>query len=153
MATAPDAPGATRVVLVVAAALCRDGKVLLAQRPPGRELAGMFEYPGGKVEPGERPEASLCRELQEELGITVAPADLAPISFASHSYPKFHLLMPLYAVWRWTGEPIGLEGQALRWAAPEELGQPELPMPEADYPLTEPVRAALAAGPPPLRRQ
>lgn len=123
-----------RLVLVVAAALFDDqGRVLIARRPPGKQLAGLWEFPGGKVEPGESPEAALIRELAEELEVAVKEKALAPITFASHAYADFHLLMPLYAVWRWSGAPVAQEHDALAWAAPHELDQYE--MPPADGPL------------------
>ena len=126
--------GPIRLVLVVAAALVdADGRVLVAQRPEGKTLAGLWEFPGGKVEPGERPEATLIRELREELGITVREPCLAPLTFASHAYPDFHLLMPLYICRRWEGFPQALEGQGLRWLRPGALR--DLPMPPADLPL------------------
>ena len=127
-----DAP--LRLLLVVAVALVdADGRVLLSQRPEGKQLAGLWEFPGGKVEPGERPEATLIRELAEEIGITVREPCLAPLTFASHAYPDFHLLMPLYVCRRWEGMPQPLEGQALRWVRPGALR--EMPMPPADAPL------------------
>ncbi|WP_375410430.1 (deoxy)nucleoside triphosphate pyrophosphohydrolase [uncultured Methylobacterium sp.] len=123
-----------RLLLVVAVALAdADGRVLLAQRPPGKQLAGLWEFPGGKVEPGERPEETLIRELAEELGITVKEACLAPLTFASHPYPDFHLLMPLYICRRWEGVPAPLEGQRLKWVRPRDLR--DMPMPPADAPL------------------
>jgi len=123
-----------RIVLVVACALVdADGRVLVAQRPEGKALAGLWEFPGGKLEPGERPEDSLIRELAEELGIAVKPACLAPLTFASHAYETFHLLMPLYVCRRWEGTPEGREGQAIRWVKPARLR--DLPMPPADIPL------------------
>ena len=123
-----------RILLVVAVALVdTDGRVLLAQRPPGKQLAGLWEFPGGKVDPGERPEETLIRELAEELGITVKEACLAPLTFASHAYPDFHLLMPLYVCRRWEGLPRSLEGQALKWVRPRALK--DQPMPPADAPL------------------
>ncbi|WP_336485924.1 (deoxy)nucleoside triphosphate pyrophosphohydrolase [Methylobacterium nigriterrae] len=123
-----------RLLLVVAVALVDlDGRVLLAQRPPSKQLAGLWEFPGGKVEPGERPEATLIRELAEELGIVVEEACLAPLTFASHAYPDFHLLMPLYVCRRWEGAPRSLEGQALRWVRAGALR--DMPMPPADAPL------------------
>lgn len=133
-----------RVVLVVAAALIdSQGRVLLARRPPGGAMAGLWEFPGGKVDAGEIPEAALVRELKEELGVEVAASALVPLTFASHSYDDFHLLMPLYECRRWSGEPRPLEGQAeLAWAAGGELGGYE--MPAADLPLIEPVARALA---------
>jgi 8-oxo-dGTP diphosphatase len=123
-----------RLLLVAAVALIdADGRVLLAQRPPGKSLAGLWEFPGGKVEPGEVPEAALIRELQEELGIDTQAACLAPLTFASHSYPEFHLLMPLFACRRWKGTPQPREGQQLAWVAPARLR--DYPMPPADLPL------------------
>ncbi|AWI87119.1 8-oxo-dGTP diphosphatase MutT [Methylobacterium sp. DM1] len=123
-----------KLVLVVAAALVdTDGRVLMAQRPEGKALAGLWEFPGGKVEPGERPEETLIRELAEELGITVKEPCLAPLTFASHAYPDFHLLMPLYICRRWEGVPQSREAQALRWVRPGALR--DLPMPPADLPL------------------
>lgn len=122
------------LLLVVAAALIdADGRVLIAQRPEGRALAGLWEFPGGKVETGERPEVALIRELAEELGIKVEEACLAPLSFASHAYPDFHLLMPLYVCRRWQGLMAAREGQALKWAWPADLRN--YPMPPADAPL------------------
>lgn len=123
-----------RLVLVVAVALVdADGRVLVSQRPEGKTLAGLWEFPGGKVEAGERPEAALIRELDEELGIAVAEACLAPLSFASHAYPDMHLLMPLYICRRWNGLARSREGQPLRWLRPRDLR--DLPMPPADAPL------------------
>ena len=124
----------TKLLLVVAVALVDpDGRVLVTQRPAGKALAGLWEFPGGKLEEGERPEEALIRELHEELGIDVRPACLAPLSFASFAYPAFHLLMPLFICRRWTGLAVGREGQALKWARP--LALRELPMPPADAPL------------------
>jgi 8-oxo-dGTP diphosphatase len=121
-------------VLVVAAALIDvDGRVLIAQRPPGKALAGLWEFPGGKVEPGERPEAALIRELDEELGIQVKDACLAPFVFASHAYDSFHLLMPLYLCRRWSGTVVAREHAALAWVKPNRLS--DYPMPPADAPL------------------
>jgi len=123
-----------RIVLVAAVALIDpDGRVLLAQRPEGKSMAGLWEFPGGKVEPGESPEATLIRELDEELGIEVKAACLAPLTFASHPYDDFHLLMPLYACRRWTGTVMGREGQALKWVRAKNLR--DWPMPPADEPL------------------
>jgi 8-oxo-dGTP diphosphatase len=123
-----------KIVLVAACALIDpDGRVLLAQRPPGKSMAGLWEFPGGKVEPGEKPEDTLIRELHEELGIVVKEACLAPLTFASHSYPDFHLLMPLYVCRRWEGTVAAQEGQALTWVRPNRLR--EYPMPPADEPL------------------
>lgn len=106
-----------KIILVAAVALIdADGRVLLAQRPEGKSLAGLWEFPGGKVEPGETPETALIRELHEELGIDTWQSCLAPLTFASHSYEDFHLLMPLYACRRWQGVPIPREGQVLAWS-------------------------------------
>ena len=110
-----------------------DGRVLLAQRPAGKPMAGLWEFPGGKVESGERPEDSLIRELKEELGIVVREACLAPLTFASHAYPEFHLLMPLFVCRRWDGTVTPREGQRLAWVRPNRLR--EYPMPPADEPL------------------
>lgn len=124
----------SRLLLVVACALLdQDGRVLIAQRPKGKALAGLWEFPGGKVEMGEAPEATLIRELQEELGITVKEPCLAPLTFASFAYPDFHLLMPLYVCRRWEGVVIAREHQALKWVRPNELRN--FPMPPADEPL------------------
>lgn len=124
----------TRVILVSAVALIdADGRVLLAQRPEGKSLAGLWEFPGGKVEPGESPEAALIRELKEELDIDTWSSCLAPLTFASHSYPDFHLLMPLFACRKWSGIARGQEGQKLAWVKPEKLR--DYPMPPADLPL------------------
>ena len=123
-----------KTILVAACALIdADARVLLAQRPPGKTMAGLWEFPGGKVEPGERPEQSLIRELKEELGIAVNEACLAPLTFASHIYPDFHLLMPLYVCRRWEGIVAALEGQQLAWVRPNRLR--DYPMPPADEPL------------------
>lgn len=123
-----------KTILVVAAALVdSDGRVLIAQRPEGKQLAGLWEFPGGKVEPGETPEIALIRELEEELGIVVKQACLAPFVFASHTYESFHLLMPLYLIRRWQGEPEAREHAALKWVRPNDMGQ--YPMPPADDPL------------------
>lgn len=122
------------VILVVAVALVdADGRVLLAQRPTGKAMAGLWEFPGGKVQEGEAPEAALIRELKEELGIDVAQSCLAPLTFASHRYERFHLLMPLYICRRWNGTVTAREGQALTWVLPLKLDQ--YPMPPADRPL------------------
>jgi len=123
-----------KLLLVVACALIdADGRVLIAQRPEGKQLAGLWEFPGGKVEGGERPEQTLIRELHEELGLTVAEPCLAPLTFASHAYEDFHLLMPLYVCRRWEGTPTPCEGQKLAWVMPNKLR--EYPMPPADAPL------------------
>jgi 8-oxo-dGTP diphosphatase len=122
------------LLLVVAAALVdADGRVLIARRPKGKALADLWEFPGGKVDAGEAPEAALIRELREELGITAKAACLAPLTFASHAYEDFHLLMPLYVCRRWEGFVQPLEGQALKWARARELR--DYPMPPADAPL------------------
>ena len=123
-----------KLVTVAACALVdSDGRVLLAQRPPGKPMAGLWEFPGGKVESGETPEQTLIRELEEELGIVVKEACLAPLTFASHTYPEFHLLMPLYVCRRWDGLVTAREGQSLTWARPNRLR--DYPMPPADVPL------------------
>lgn len=127
-------PGHRRVILVSAVALIDvDGRVLLAQRPTGKPLAGLWEFPGGKVEPGETPEAALIRELHEELGIGTWASCLAPLTFASHGYDDFHLLMPLFACRKWQGIPRPKEGQALKWVRASDLR--DYPMPPADVPL------------------
>jgi len=121
-------------VLVSAVALIDvEGRVLLAQRPEGKSMAGLWEFPGGKVEQGETPETALIRELREELGIDTWASCLAPLTFASHSYDDFHLLMPLFACRRWEGVPRGREGQALEWVRVQDLRA--YPMPPADVPL------------------
>ncbi len=133
------AEGAKPVMLVAACALVdADGRVLLARRPEGKTMAGLWEFPGGKMGPGETPEHCLIRELREELGIDVTSACLAPFAFASHAYERFHLLMPLYLCRRWKGRPAGREGQALAWVRPHKL--PDYPMPEADKPLVPLLR-------------
>jgi 8-oxo-dGTP diphosphatase len=122
------------IVLVAACALIdRDGRVLLTQRPAGKAMAGLWEFPGGKIEADEAPEQCLARELAEELGIAVPEDHLNPLCFASHAYPAFHLLMPLYWARVWSGIPSGREGQALTWVRPARLG--DYPMPPADLPL------------------
>ena len=131
-----------KVVLVSAVALIDpDGRVLLAQRPEGKSLAGLWEFPGGKVEPGESPELALIRELKEELGIDTWKSCLAPLTFASHSYDDFHLLMPLFACRKWDGIVHGQEGQRLAWVRAENLG--DYPMPPADIPLIAILRSWL----------
>jgi 8-oxo-dGTP diphosphatase len=142
-ASAPTKPEAGKpVILVVAVALIdADGRVLLAQRPEGKSMAGLWEFPGGKVDAGETPEAALIRELREELGIDVASNCLAPFTFASHSYEKFHLLMPLYVCRVWQGIVTPLEGQVLAWARPNRLA--DYPMPPADKPLVAMLRGLL----------
>ncbi len=122
------------LLLVAAAALVdADGRVLIAQRPEGKAMAGLWEFPGGKVDPGETPELALIRELREELGIDVTEACLGPFTFASHRYDDFHLLMPLYLVRRWHGEVCALEAPAIKWVRPMRLR--DYPMPPADEPL------------------
>ena len=123
-----------KVVLVSAVALIdAEGRVLLAERPEGKSLAGMWEFPGGKIEPGETPEVALIRELKEELGIDTWASCLAPLTFASHSYDAFHLLMPLFACRKWQGIVTPREGQRLAWVRPRDMGN--YPMPPADRPL------------------
>ncbi len=123
-----------KVVLVAACALVdADGRVLVTRRPPGKAMAGLWEFPGGKVEAGELPESCLIRELKEELGIEVSTACLAPLTFASHAYEDFHLLMPLWVCRRWQGTVSAMEGQELAWARPQRLR--EYAMPPADEPL------------------
>jgi 8-oxo-dGTP diphosphatase len=131
--------GRTRPIILVAAValLNEEGKVLLAKRPPGRPLAGLWEFPGGKVDPGEDPETALIRELMEELGIEIARADLVPLTFASHAYPEFHLLMPLYLCKRWEGDIAAQENQELMWVKPDELRLYDMP------PADEPIKASL----------
>ena len=134
--------GAKPIVLVAAAALIdTDGRVLLAERPAGKHLAGLWEFPGGKVQPGETPEAALIRELAEELGIDVHASCLAPFTFASFAYPEFHLLMPLYVCRKWAGIVTPREGQRLLWVRPARLG--DYPMPPADKPLVAMLRDLL----------
>jgi 8-oxo-dGTP diphosphatase len=128
------APGALPILLVSAVALVDvDGRILLAQRPEGKSLAGLWEFPGGKVDPGETPEAALVRELEEELGIDTRTSCLAPLAFASHSYETFHLLMPLFVCRQWKGRPTPREGQTLAWVPAPRLR--DYPMPPADLPL------------------
>ncbi|MEM1312999.1 MAG: (deoxy)nucleoside triphosphate pyrophosphohydrolase [Pseudomonadota bacterium] len=136
--TAPDAaaergPGKPVVLVAACALVDRDGRVLLAQRPEAKSMAGLWEFPGGKVEPGETPEAALIRELDEELGIGTWESCLAPLTFASHGYESFHLLMPLYVCRKWEGTPVSREGQTLTWARTAALR--DYPMPPADIPL------------------
>ena len=131
-----------KLVLVVACALIDpDGRVLIAQRPEGRSMAGLWEFPGGKIEADERPESALIRELKEELAIEVNEACLAPFIFASHAYPDFHLLMPLYVCRRWEGTPRAVDATALKWVHPRDLAS--YPMPAADIPLIPMLRDLL----------
>lgn len=135
-------PSSPALVLVVAVALVDpEGRVLIAQRPEGKNMAGLWEFPGGKVETGERPEDALIRELAEELAITVKEPCLAPFTFASHTYADFHLLMPLFICRRWEGTPIPREHAALKWVRPRDLSQ--YPMPAADLPLIPMLRDLL----------
>jgi 8-oxo-dGTP diphosphatase len=138
-----EASGEARPILfVVAAALVdRDNRVLIAERPAGKSLAGLWEFPGGKVAPGETPEVALVRELHEELGIDTRQSCLAPIAFASHAYDDFHLLMPLFVCRTWRGQPQGREGQRLAWVKPARLA--DYPMPPADVPLVALLRDLL----------
>jgi 8-oxo-dGTP diphosphatase len=130
--------GTRPIVLVAAVALLNEeGKVLIAKRPPGRPLAGLWEFPGGKVDAGEDPETALIRELLEELGIEIARADLEPLTFASHGYPEFHLLMPLYLCKRWQGNIAAQENQQLLWVSADELRLYDMP------PADEPLKASL----------
>jgi 8-oxo-dGTP diphosphatase len=141
-ATAAEPQIGPPIVVVSAVALVdADGRVLLAQRPAGKPLAGLWEFPGGKVSPGETPETALIRELAEELGIDVAASCLAPFSFASYTYRDFHLLMPLYVCRKWSGVPMAREGQHLAWVRPSRLR--EYPMPPADEPLVAMLRDLL----------
>lgn len=127
------------IVLVAAVALMdSDGRILIAKRPEGKKMAGLWEFPGGKIDPGETPERALIRELQEELGIDTRTSCLAPIGFASHAYDDFHLLMPLYVCRVWDGAPTPREGQELAWVRPARLG--DYPMPPADIPLIAQLR-------------
>ncbi|MBL6642655.1 MAG: 8-oxo-dGTP diphosphatase MutT [PS1 clade bacterium] len=133
---------AAKITLVVACALVdSDGRVLVAARPSGKSMAGLWEFPGGKVEAGETPEAALIRELKEELSIDVTAACLAPLSFASHAYDDFHLLMPLYVCRKWDGQITPREGQETQWLRPRDLF--DLPMPPADKPLIAALRDAV----------
>jgi len=130
------------LILVVAAALVdADGRVLIAQRPEGKNMAGLWEFPGGKIEADESPDEALIRELREELGIAVKQACLAPFTFASHSYPNFHLLMPLYVCRRWEGTPEPRHHAALKWVRPKDMK--DYPMPAADLPLIPMLRDLL----------
>jgi 8-oxo-dGTP diphosphatase len=137
----PAAPA--RLVLVAACALIdADGRVLIAERPAGKAMAGLWEFPGGKIEPGERPEDTVIREMREELGVAIREACLAPFVFASHSYPEFHLLMPLFLCRRWEGLARPREGQRIAWVRPKDLTRDgtSYPMPAADLPLIPMLR-------------
>lgn len=135
-----------QLLLVAAVALIdADMRVLLAERPPGKDMEGLWEFPGGKVEPGEKPEQTLIRELDEELGIAVEEPCLAPLTFASHSYAAFHLLMPLYVCRRWSGFVTAREGQRLKWVRPRDLRS--YPMPPADEPLVPALIDLVGHGP------
>ena len=140
---ADERPAADKPILLVAAAALVDidGRVLIAERPQGRSMAGLWEFPGGKVAAGETPEAALIRELHEELGIDTRQSCLAPIAFASHGYEEFHLLMPLFACRTWQGQPQGREGQRIAWVKPARLA--DYPMPPADVPLVALLRDLL----------
>lgn len=134
--------GRVNLVLVAAAALIDvDGRILLARRPEGKSMAGLWEFPGGKVEAGERPEQTVIREFREELGVEIQETCLAPFAFASHAYDDFHLLMPVFVCRRWDGVPRPKEGQTLAWAFPKEMGK--YPMPPADVPLIAQFRDLL----------
>jgi 8-oxo-dGTP diphosphatase len=133
------------LLIVSAAALVRnDGRLLLARRPEGKQMAGLWEFPGGKVEAGESPQGALKRELREELGLGVEESDMAPFSFASHAYERFHLLMPVFLIRKWEGGIEPREGQALAWVSAEEIGG--YPAPAADIPLFEQFREWSKAG-------
>jgi 8-oxo-dGTP diphosphatase len=134
-------PGPPLILVAAVVLVDADGRVLLAQRPEGKAMAGLWEFPGGKVDPGETPESALIRELCEEIGIDVTASCLAPFTFASHTYPDFHLLMPLYVCRKWSGIPTAREGQRLRWVRPARLA--DYPMPPADKPLVAMLRDLL----------
>lgn len=135
---APPKPPKPMLLVVACALLDTEGRILLAQRPEGKSMAGLWEFPGGKLDEGETPEAALIRELREELGIETQEACLSPLFFASHAYPKFHLLMPLYICRKWQGRAVAREGQSLAWVRPEKLR--DYPMPPADVPLVALLR-------------
>ena len=142
MTSSPSAPAPLPILLVAAAALVDvDNRVLIAQRPPGKSMAGLWEFPGGKVAPGETPENALRRELFEELSIDVCRQCLSPLTFASHTYDTFHLLMPLYLVRTWDGEVSPREGQEIKWVRALRLA--DYPMPPADLPLIPTLRDLL----------
>ncbi|NQW01723.1 MAG: (deoxy)nucleoside triphosphate pyrophosphohydrolase [Rhodospirillales bacterium] len=131
-------PGLPTVFVVAVALVDSDNRVLIAQRPPGKSMAGLWEFPGGKIDPGELPESALVRELKEELNIDITESCLAPLTFASHVYDDFHLLMPLYACRQWQGQMKPMEGQVLKWVRPVRLA--DYPMPPADGPLVAMLR-------------
>ena len=133
-----ESPGRPVVFVAAVALVDIDNRVLIAQRPAGKDMAGLWEFPGGKVEPGETPEAALIREVREELGIDTSESCLAPFSFASHAYTDFHLLMPLYICRKWLGEPAPHEHGAIKWVRPMRLA--DYPMPPADAPLVAMLR-------------
>jgi len=133
--------GADMLLVVACALVDKEGRVLVAQRPAGKSMAGLWEFPGGKMEAGETPEAALIRELKEELSIDVTAACLAPLSFASHAYDAFHLLMPLYVCRKWEGQIVPREGQAVSWKKPRALF--DMAMPPADIPLIAALRDAI----------
>jgi len=136
--TGADEAGRPLVLVAAVALVDTDNRVLIAQRPEGKSMAGLWEFPGGKVDAGETPEAALIRELKEELGIDVTASCLGPFTFASHAYETFHLLMPLYLCRKWEGTVTALEGQALKWVRPHALR--DYPMPPADVPLVAMLR-------------
>ncbi len=143
-AAAAGASEPRKILLVAAGVLAKSGRVLLQQRSDPPQLAGLWEFPGGKVDPGETLEKALARELDEELAISVEETDLEPIAFTSHPLDDArNLLMPVYGVLAWAGEPVGAEGQPLAWVTADELGSDAYPMPPADYPLVDPVRQFL----------
>ena len=139
-------PSAKLLIVAACALIDADGRVLIAQRPEGRSMAGLWEFPGGKVEAGERPEETLIRELKEELGIVVRDACLAPLTFASHAYPDFHLLMPLYVCRKWQGSVTAREHAQLAWVRANRLG--DYAMPPADEPLVSHLMELLGTGAP-----
>jgi 8-oxo-dGTP diphosphatase len=141
MSTGTTTPPPPLILVAAVALIDADGRILLARRPAGKTMAGLWEFPGGKVDPGETPETALVRELAEELGIDVTASCLAPFTFASHTYPDFHLLMPLYVCRKWSGIPAAREGQQLRWVRPHHLA--DYPMPPADKPLVAMLRDLL----------
>ena len=141
LAPPPDMPQKKIIHVVAAAIIDRKKNILVAQRPQGKSMAGMWEFPGGKVEAGEIPEYALMRELREELGIETRPCGMWPIGFASHNYPDFHLVMPLFAIRVWRGDPEPKEGQSLKWVTVQELYQ--LDMPDADKPLISQLEAQI----------